>query len=166
MFESKKYRSTNPDDPLYEASDVSAVAGDAAVEKKGLRKTSKLAIVNWDLLSEDEILAAYDEVMKRLPPVELSKMNLEKELLLQFHTVRGLQTKVMDDDDVAVNQRAQVANTVASNLNKLADPQAVIYTSERFKMIEGALIRELNKLPEETAERFLNSYEQILRRYA
>lgn len=153
MFE----ESASTDSKGFKASD--------GVEKK-LRKSPKLALVNWDLLSEEEILNCYDEIARRLPPVKLSEMNLEKELLLQFHTVRGLQTKVMDDDDVAVNQRAQVANSVASNLNKLADLQSTIYTSERFKMIEGALIRCISKLPEELAEKFLADYEQILKHHA
>ena len=135
-------------------------------EPEKRRKPAKTTVVNWDILNQEEILNCYDEIMKRLPPVELSKMNLEMELLLQFHTIRGLQNKVMDDDTIAVNQRAQVANAVASSLNRLAELQGEIYTSERFKMIEGALIRELNKLPEETAERFLVNYEQILKRHA
>jgi hypothetical protein len=130
------------------------------------KATTKLNLVNWDLLSLEELLSAYADVQKRLPALELSQMNLEKELLLQFHTVRALQNRVMDDEEVAVNQRAQVANSVASSLNRLADLQQTIYTSERFKMIEGALIRAMSKLPEKVSEKFLADYEQIITRNA
>lgn len=122
--------------------------------------------INWNLYNEEELLSIYDEVQKRLPSLKLSEMNLEKELLIQFHTVRGLQTRVMDDEDIPVNQRAQVANTVASSINKLSELQKEIYSTERFKMIEGLLIRTLTKLPEEVAEKFISDYEEILRNHA
>lgn len=128
------------------------------------RRKQRLQPVNWDLLSEAELLACHDEILKRLPPTKLSEMNLEHELLIQFYTLRGLQSEVMDDDTVPVNQRAQVGNAVGSILNRMTELQNKLYESETFKMLEGAMIRQMKKLPEELAEKFLAEYEEIVSR--
>ena len=116
----------------------------------------------WGALPIQTLLAYRDEIDRVLPPTELSKMNMEQEMVLQFHAIRALQNDVIDDDTLPPNQRAQVANAVTSSLNKLAELQLEIYTTERFKAIENLLIRSLSKLPEETAMEFVEGYEKIL----
>ena len=122
--------------------------------------------LNWDALPLDLLLKYRDEINARLPPTKLSDMDLESEMLLQYHTVRALQTSVLTDDDIPPNQRAQVANSVTASLNKLADLQQSIYSSERFKAIENTLIRHLSLMPEDAAQRFMAQYAQILRAHA
>lgn len=121
---------------------------------------------NWSVYSVAELSRMRDEITKELPSLELSNMNLEEEMLLQYHTLRELQGLVMDDVDVPVNQRAQVANSVASTLKSLGDMQIALYSAERFKQVENALIRNLDKLPEEVAAEFLDVYAKILKKYA
>ncbi len=121
---------------------------------------------NWALLTVAELVRLRDEITQALPPLELSKMNLEEEMLLQYHTLRELQGAVMEDDEVPVNQRAQVANSVAGTLKTLGDQQITLYSSERFKQVENALIRELDKLPEATAAAFLDHYAKIVMKFA
>jgi hypothetical protein len=128
--------------------------------------TAKAAPVDWDKASQDELLRWYSEIQMRLPPLALSEMSVEKELVLQFHTVRALQAAVMDDSEIPTNQRAQVANSVAANLRAMAELQERVYTSERFKNIENLLVKELKKLPEAVSAAFLDEYEKILRKYA
>lgn len=119
-------------------------------------------LFNWDSLPLDQLLKYHAEIEKRLPATALSALNLERELLLQFHTVRQLQTQTLDDEETAANQKASVANTVAATLNKLVEMQNAIYTSERFKQIEQAMIYALNKLPEDVAAEWLAEYRSIL----
>lgn len=122
-------------------------------------------MTNWSIHTVAELVRFRDEITRALPPIELSKINLEEETLLQFHSMRELQSTVMEDDDVPVNQRAQVANTVGAILKTLGDQQVALYSSERFKQVENALVRELDKLPEELAASFLDGYAKILAKY-
>lgn len=135
-------------------------------KKKDIVPFNKQSPYHWKNCPVEDLLRWYDEIQLHLPPLKLSEMNLEKELLLQFHTVRALQTAVMDDNEIPVNQRAQVANTVASSMKQLADLQEMVYRTERHKNIESLLIKHLSKLPEEAAQVFLNEYRLILKQYA
>lgn len=112
-----------------------------------------------DEMEPEQLIEVYEEVRRRLPPIHIAKMNVEEELLLQFHTVRKLQTEIIGEDGVAPNQKAQVANTVGNCLERIAKMQDEVYDSERFKRIESLLIRMLRKLPKEVAEEFMKDYE-------
>lgn len=118
--------------------------------------------IDWSLYKVAELVKFHDEIRRHLPPLSLSQMNLESELLLQFHTMRELQGEVLTDDDIPLNQRVQAANSVAQSLKTLIDGQEKVYTQERFKQIELLLIRELSKLPEESAAKFIEGYEALL----
>ena len=116
----------------------------------------------WSALPIETLLKYFDEIRATLPSTKLVDMNMEDELILQYQAVRALQNSIIDDDEVPANQKAQVANAVASVLGSLADLQNKTYSSERFKRIETLLIRHLSKLPEDTAAAFLEDYERIL----
>lgn len=118
--------------------------------------------LNWGIYTIIELIRFRDEITKLLPPLTLKEMNLEEEMLLQYHSLRALQNDVLEDTQIALNQRAQVANAVANQLSKLADAQEKVYTQERFKAIESLMIRSLLRLPEETAADFLSQYEKLL----
>ena len=130
---------------------------------EGFKKKDRLAApFDWSALTVADLIRFHDEILQALPPTALKDMNLEKEMLLQFHALRELQTDVLRDEDVPLNQRAQVAGAVSSVLTKLSDRQIDIYRSERFKQIENLLIRELTRLPEESQKSFLDQYKLIL----
>ena len=135
-------------------------------ENRPKRVPNSGAKIVWASMGIDALLDAYGEIVKYLPPTELSKMNLEKELLMQFHIVQNLQTNVLADESIPPNQKAQVANTVAATLNKIVDMQQSVYEAERFKLIENALIRYLNSRGEDVAAKFIEEYERIVTRYA
>jgi len=116
----------------------------------------------WHALPIETLLRYHDEIKAVLPPASLAEMNMEEELIRQFQAVRALQNSIIDDDTIPPNQKAQVANSVASSLSKLADLQLGVFSSERFKRIETLLIRHLKKLPEDTAMAFIEDYEQLL----
>lgn len=123
---------------------------------------SSAPLVNWGMLSIAELLGQRNQIDEHLPPIELSKWNLEAEMLLQYRAATQLQAAVLDDDDVAPNQKAQVLNAVTASLSKLTEVQKELYSSERYKKIETILIRALKKLPEEVVASFLDDYEKIL----
>lgn len=125
-------------------------------------KKEKAAPFEWKALPPELLIQFHDEIRECLPALELKEMNLEEELLLQYHSLRALQTQVLNDETLPLNQRAQVANSVMATLDRLVEAQAKVYNQERFKSIETILIRHLKKLPEEAAEAFLADYRTLL----
>lgn len=118
--------------------------------------------VNLDLLSPDELLELRKEIDQRLPTSSLNDLNLEKELVLQLLTVQKLQREVLAEADIPANQKAQTVNAVAANLATLAKLQTEVYTSERLKKVEQALVEALHTLPTSAQEVFIEQYEDAL----
>lgn len=116
----------------------------------------------FDGLKPHELISYRDEIDRRLPPLTLGDIDLEEQMLLQFHSTRSLQSDVITEEGIPANQRAQVANAVAACLAKLTEMQERLYTSERLKMCEKVLIRCLAKLPDEVVEEFLALYKAEL----
>ena len=111
-------------------------------------------------MPEEEFRKLARAVDRRRPTRSFSELDLEHELIEQYDVVRGLQTEVIRDDDTPANQRAQVANAVASTLQQLVKMQSDFYTAERFKRIEGMMIKAIQRLPKEAAEEFIREYEE------
>lgn len=118
-----------------------------------------LGLISLDNLDTGELLALRAEIDIRLPSTSLQQMDLEKELVLQYHRVQALQERVLTDLGTPANQLAQVSNAVASTLQQLVTMQTKFHTSERFKEIESRLIRALDKVPEEYLVEFFEWYE-------
>lgn len=113
-------------------------------------------IQDWNV---EGLLNLRAEIDRLLPSTKLKEMDLEKELVLQYHKVVALQTRVLEDDRTPANQLAQVSNAVAGTLQQLVTMQAKFHTSERLKEIEGRLIKALNKVPKQYLEEFFEWYE-------
>ena len=104
-----------------------------------------------------------DLVQSRLPPAQLSGMNLEEELVRQLQRAKELQALTLDDVEVPANQKAVVMNSVASAIGALVEMQEALYNAERFKAIEAIMIEALKVLPEDVATKFLDEYENLAR---
>lgn len=113
-------------------------------------------IQDWNV---EELLNLRAEIDRLLPSTKLNEMDLEKELVLQYHKVVALQTRVLEDDRTPANQLAQVSNAVAGTLQNLVSMQSKFHTSERFKELESRLIKTLNKMPDEHTREFFTWYE-------
>lgn len=135
---------------------------ESKVKNFGRGEETSTPTFRWSALPLETLLRYLDEIRQVLPATTLLDMNMEEELILQFQAVRTLQNTILDDISVPANQKAQVANSVASVLGSIADLQNKVYSSERFKRIETLLIRHLNKLPEDVAAAFLEDYEQLV----
>lgn len=129
---------------------------------QGTEYKPKPAPFSWKSHSVADLVAWRDQITAVLPPLSLAEMNMEEEVLLQYHSLRALQNDVLGDEAIPLNQRAQIANSVTGALTKLVDMQSSVYTQERFKAIEGLMIRHLNRLPAEAAEAFIAEYEKYL----
>ena len=114
-------------------------------------------------LSVDELLSLRSEIDELLPARALGDIDLEHELVVQFLAVKSLQANVLQDEHTAANQKAQVANAVASTLQQLVKMQSEHYNAERFKRIEALLVKSMKLMPVEAAEAFLNEYEELAR---
>lgn len=112
-------------------------------------------------LSEAHLLELRARIDLRLPPVNLVDVNLEQETLRQFQQIRALFSTLATSGEVPANQKAQLANSCAAILKQLSDMQAQIYTTERFKRIEQALIRAIRPLPREAQDTFFEDYARI-----
>lgn len=134
-------------------------------EKLQMLKTGVLApVILVDALKtmdEDELAELRYALDVVCPQKTLSDVNLETELMSQFAKVKKLQQEVMDDDEVPVNQRAQVANAVAATLQHLIKMQSEYHTAERFKAIEALMVKAMKGLPVEVAAKFIEDYERI-----
>ena len=115
-------------------------------------------LTNVDAMSVSELLSLRAQIDARLPARELKDLDLEHELIVQFQTVKTLQMDIMDSNAMG-NQKAQVANTVASTLNQLVMMQEKYHNGERLKQIETKLIKALNKLPQDQLKEFFDWYE-------
>jgi len=96
-----------------------------------------------------------------LPPEALKDMNLEEELVDQFRAAKTLQTETLADEREESNKKAQTITACAGILQQLIKMQAEFHTSERFKTIEGIMIRAIKTLPLDVATAFVEDYEQL-----
>lgn len=147
----------DPDSPSSPEAPRSKVTGK-------LEKSVKSPVL-WAKASPGELVQWYQEIREHLPPTSLSKMNMEEELLLQFHTLSMLQTEVMSADMADIKEKVAVGNAVSTAIGRVMSLQIALYSSERFKAVELLLIRVLKDLPEDAAAKFLDGYEKILETY-
>lgn len=117
---------------------------------------------NLASMGEAALLDLRAQIDANLPVKSLKDIDLERELVLQYQTVKALQNLVLNDDEIPVNQRSQVANSCASTLDALVKMQEKYSTGERLKQIEGHLIEALNRMPPETTKAFFEWYEGAL----
>ena len=120
-----------------------------------------LPALQYGVSSLAERIDLYNEIKRSLPPHSLQDLDLTEELVLQFMRVKELQTSVLSNDKIPANQKAQVANAVASILGQLTKLQTDLHTAERFKAIENLMIRYMKRLPVDVVEAFIDEYERL-----
>lgn len=107
------------------------------------------------------LLSLRHRIDQILPPMTLQSLDLEGELVRQYRKAQDLQEDVIADDVVPANQKAQVLSACAATLQQLVKMQVELHDAERFKTIEGLMIRYMKKLPLEVATAFLDEYEAL-----
>ena len=113
-------------------------------------------------MSNKELLELRNQVDAELG-VELKDLNLGEELGLLFRQGKQLLEDVLDDPDVPANQKAQVFNTVKGQVDKLVATRQVVFSQERLKRFEMALIKVINMAGNDTMKaEFLDLYGSFL----
>lgn len=118
-------------------------------------------IVDLAPFSLDELLALRAQIDARLPATALADLDLEEELVIQFQQTKGLLNRVIADENVPANQKAQVTNSCSSILGQITRMQTELYSAERVKALEAALIKSLLTLPEPAQIQFFAEYERL-----
>lgn len=113
-------------------------------------------------LSISDLLSLRARIDKKLPATELSDLNLEKETVIHFMTVKEVMNKAMDDEDTPANQLAQLMNTCSASITQMAKIQLDLYSAERVKKIEQAVIETLKEAGDDFIEKFFDRYEELL----
>lgn len=116
--------------------------------------------VDISLYDDMELLVLRHRIDAMLPPMRMSEMNLEEEVVRQFMTVKALQGTTLSGNDEA-NKKASVVNACAAALQTLAKLQIELHSAERFKTIENLLIKHLKAWPEDLARAFLEDYAKL-----
>lgn len=110
----------------------------------------------------DQLLELRNQIEQRLPAKDLKDLNLSRELVLQVLALQQLQASVISDDDVAPNQKSQVANALSGALTTLVKLQADVFTTERLKRLESIFVDAINALPEEVKHEAIARYTEML----
>lgn len=119
----------------------------------------------WDVIDHlqvPDLLALRSKIDHKLPATALKDLNLEEELVIQFLGAKTLRDSSVTDAKIPANQKAQLMNTCASILSQMAKSQTELYSAERIKRMEMALIDTLRDLDEAVLEKFLIAYEELL----
>lgn len=124
-------------------------------------KAPVLLVDSLKTLTADELAELRYALDVVSPQQQLADVNLEEELMSQYSRIKKLQNDVIDDEVTPANQKAQVANAVASTLQHLVKMQSEYSTAERFKAIEALMIKAMKSLPVEVAAKFIEEYERI-----
>ena len=90
----------------------------------------------------------------------LETIDLLGETVRLFRQTKRLMTKVVSNEALPANQKAQVANTLGGLLKTLSNTQTDLYNAERLKRLEHVIVRILQDFPAELQERFLTAYER------
>lgn len=131
-----------------------------------LKNQKKTGDFDLKKLTTGELLQLRDEIDGLLPPMSLKSLNVEQEVIMQFHRLKALQTEVANEDGVPTNQRAQVANSVAKVLNEIVRIRNELYNGEQCRLMEAALAKALRSQPEAFQSAFFEAYGKTLEQMA
>ena len=115
-------------------------------------------------LSPADLRRLRSEIDRRLPQGGMNGMDLERELVDQYNLVKDLQATAINDDDIPLNQRSQLAGQVASTLAQLVKMQEDLRREETFKLMESCLVEALKELPDDTREAFYVEYDRLAKK--
>ena len=122
---------------------------------------TKVTPAMLDGLTHQELRALREAIDRKLPDNSLDELNLEKELVSQYMLVKRLQDAVITDEEIPLNQRAQLANSVVATLGQLVKLQEDLKREESLKLMETCLLDSLLMLPEDVREQFFVDYEKM-----
>jgi hypothetical protein len=109
--------------------------------------------------TEGELVGLLEQVRARLP--SLKTLDLQEELVLQFLQAKQLMKLAQDDDEIPLNQKAQLLNSLANMNKQAADLQKSMFSPDQGRLREQALVAALKQYPD-LREAFLREFETLL----
>lgn len=116
------------------------------------------------VLPESELRRVKFFIDQRLPSSEIGSLNLEEELVQQYLLVKDLQDSVISDISIPANQKATVANSVASTLSQLIKLQEDLKREENLKLMEAVLIEVVKTFKDSDKEEFFSEYNRLAKK--
>lgn len=116
------------------------------------------------VLPESELRRVKFFIDQRLPNSEIGSLNLEEELVQQYLLVKDLQDSVISDISIPANQKATVANSVASTLSQLIKLQEDLRREENLKLMEAVLIEVVKTFKDSDKEEFFSEYNRLAKK--
>lgn len=93
----------------------------------------------------------------------LKSLNLDSELYAAYARAKNYLAIVQADEEIPPNQIAQLMNTLTAILDKIVKLQTELYSAERVKKLEAAMIQAIKLAPPESQQVFLEQYETLLK---
>ena len=112
-------------------------------------------------LSHKELRKLRGEIDALLPNVGVSSLNLESELIEQYHKTKELMDDTLEDSECPANQKSQVCNAVVTILAQLVKIQEDLQKQQALKIMESVLIDTIKVLPDKAKTEFFSEYERL-----
>jgi hypothetical protein len=95
---------------------------------------------------------------------EIGAIDLVEELGLQYRNGKNLLSQILNDNNTAPNQKAQVFNSVQSQLETIIKRREEVYSQERLKAFEAGFLKAMKALPNDAARHaFFDRYGEYLK---
>lgn len=120
----------------------------------------------FDLLAAlpDDALMRVRQFIDKTANIDIGSLDLADELGLTYRQGKSLLAQIDTDASIPMNQKAQVFNTVQSQLKQMVEMREQVYSQERLKRFEGALLKVFQALPDDNARHiFFDTYSDYLK---
>lgn len=137
--------------------DESKLAKLKAPEPRALNLEDQLKAMPEQQLQQ--LLRLVESLLPQPGPRAVKELNLESELMEQYEKTKRLMDTCLLDTEVAVNQKAQVANTLVATLGQLVKLQDDLRLQQTLNLMESTLIDVIKSQPDPFKEEFFEEYE-------
>lgn len=122
----------------------------------------KVEVDRLEGLNETQLLELRNKIDAKLV-IDIGDMNLTEELGLQYRMAKAILAGVQDDAMTPANQKAQLMNTMSAVLAKIIEHREFVFSAERLKRYEAAVLKVLDTIKNEDAKAaFLDLYGEFL----
>lgn len=114
-------------------------------------------------ISHAELRRLRAEIDRLLPAEGVKGLDLEDELVQQYHKTKDLMDSTLRSD-APPNQMAQVCNSVVTILAQLVKLQEDLKREQTMKIMESVLVEVIKTLPDATKDEFFAEYERAAKK--
>lgn len=134
---------------------------DPSTQPKPPTKTEIMAKVlePWE---EADLLDLRHYIDTRLH-LDIADINLVDEISVQFRQAKAMMDQVQKDNTIPTNQKAQLFNSLRSQLDQIFKQQVAIWSMGRLRDIETATVKACKLMTAEQKEAFMSVYGRYLK---